>query len=313
MAAEPDHELLDGHGAPTPESASIDQTQANLTFYMVGYDPAGTGPLVIQGVFNPGSTPTQPTAPQSDIGIPQIQNATVASTTAYSVTWNNGLTFTNLTPQTSYRRASSNRWLLSIRHSSRRIMRTRPPGAGIAVSSAPCPPAYSTFGCMSIGGDSPGWIFAFAPGNGIPAARRNAGRPADYRRHQYVQHTTRTCGSRAGRAYGTQLHAIAETGETGWLAVDGNEYDPINTSATSIPASGVSCSTYGLPAGNDCYLIQINSHTVGSVTGYEPYFASPSAPFLGTPGELRTTQIGDTACVTTAPPGPAPGLTKPTS
>jgi hypothetical protein len=42
---------------------------------------------------------------------------------------------------------------------------------------------------------------------------------------------------------------------------------------------------------------------VGSVTGYEPFFETASVPFLGTPGELRTTQIGDTACVTTAGAG----------
>src|ERR1017187_3875705 len=45
-----------------------------------------------------------------------------------------------------------------------------------------------------------------------------------------------------------------------------------------------------LPSGQ-CVLIQINSYTYGSVTGYEPYFrAPPPLSFLGTPGELRTTQ-----------------------
>ena len=36
--------------APTPESASIDQTASNFTFFMPALDPAGGGPLVIQGV-----------------------------------------------------------------------------------------------------------------------------------------------------------------------------------------------------------------------------------------------------------------------
>jgi hypothetical protein len=290
-------------GAPTPESASIDQTQANLTFYMVSYDPAGTGPLVIQGAFNPGSTPTQPTTPQSDIGIPQIQNATVASTTAYSVTWNNGLTFTNLTPQTSMAE--------SIVQQMATFDPTFLPSyyAHSATGGWNCglTGAMSTgvfyFACMSIGGDSTGWVFAFAPGNGSPAAAGSPGGPQIVGAINTFNTPPGPVAAGQGALTGRSLHAIAETGESGWLAIDGNEYDPITTSATSIPASGVSCSTYGLPAGNDCYLIQINSHTVGSVTGYEPYFAHPSVPFLGTPGELRTTQIGDTACVTTAAAG----------
>jgi hypothetical protein len=289
--------------APTPESASLDQTQNQLTFYMVSTDPAGASPLVIQGVFNPGSTPTQPSAPQSDIGVPQIQNATVASTTAYSVTWNNGLTFTNVTPETTlpesivqqmatfdptflpsyYTHSASGGWNCSL---------TGAMSAGVFY-----------FACMSIGGDSPAWVFAFSPGDGNPA---DAGSPAGPRIVGAINTFNTPPGpvtAFQGALTGRSLHAIAETGESGWLAVDANEFEPINTSAASIPATGVSCPTYGLPAGNDCYLIQIDSHTAGSVTGYEPYFASPSGPFIGTPGELRTTQIGDTACVTTTTAG----------
>jgi len=290
-------------GAPTPESASIDQTQNQLTFYMVSTDPAGGGPLVIQGVFNPPSTPSQPAAPQSDIGIPQIQNATVTSTTAYSVAWNNGLTFTNLTPQSSmpesvvqqmaafdptflpsyFNRSATGSWNCGI---------TGAMSTGVFY-----------FACYSMGGDTPAWIFAFSPGDGNPAHAGLAGGPQIVGAIDTFNTPPGPVASGQGALTGRSLHAIGETGESGWLAVAGNEYEPINTSATSIPASGVSCSTYGLSAGNDCYLVQVNSHTVGSVTGYEPYFASPSGPFLGTPGELRTTQIGDTACVTTANAG----------
>jgi len=290
-------------GAPTPESASIDQTQSQMTFYMVSYDPGGTGPLVIQGVFSPGATPSQPASPQSDIGIPQIQNAGVASTTAYSVTWNNGLTFTNLTPQTSMSKSIVQQmatfdptFLASY------YQHSATGGWNCSLTGAMSTGVFY-FACMSIGGDSPAWVFAFSPGDGNPAHAGQSGGPQIIGAINTFNTPSGPVASGQGALTGRSLHAIAETGESGWLAVDGNEYDPINTSATSIPSSGVSCSTYGLPAGNDCVLIQINSHTVGSVTGYEPYFASPSGPFHGTPGELRTTQIGDTACVTMASAG----------
>jgi hypothetical protein len=284
--------------APTPESASIDQTQSQLTFYMMANDPAGSSPLVIQGLFNPGSTPTQPTSPQSDIGVPQIQNATVASTTAYSVTWNNGLTFTNLTPQTTMA-ASVFQQMASFDPT---FIASYYSGLNCALTGAMSTGVFY-FACYSLGGDSPAWVFAFSPGDGNPAHAGLAGGPQIVGAINTFNTPPGPVAAGQGALTGRSLHAIAETGESGWLAVDGNEYDPINTSATTIPASGLSCSTYGLAAGNDCYLIQINSHTVGSVTGYEPYFAHPSAPFLGTPGELRTTQIGDTACVTTLTAG----------
>jgi hypothetical protein len=68
-------------GIPFPdgETADIDQTQSVFTFYGVSQDPAGGGPLVIQGVFNPPNT-TQPAVPYANGS--QIQNASIASTTA---------------------------------------------------------------------------------------------------------------------------------------------------------------------------------------------------------------------------------------
>src|ERR1022692_3443251 len=151
--------------APIQETAGIDQTApTNLTFYMIGTDPGGAGPLVIQGVFNPGSTPTQPSTPVSDICSPQVQNATVVSTTAYSVTWSNGMTFTNLTPQSSMSESLFQQ--------------------AAALDSTFNPAYLSSFNCgltgaesqgafflaCYIGGaDPPGSVFAFTPGDGSPA------------------------------------------------------------------------------------------------------------------------------------------------
>jgi hypothetical protein len=289
--------------APTPESASIDQTQNQLTFYMVSYDPAGAGPLVIQAVFDPAFSPTQPPAPQSPIGIPQIQNAAVASTTPFAVIWNNNLTFTNLTPQDTLsesvvqQMATFDSTFIPSYYS-----QSDTGGWNCSLTGAMSTGVFY-FACMSIGGDSPGWVFAFAPGNGDPAAAGSPGGPQIVGAVNSFNTPPGPLAFGQAALTGRSIHAIAETGESGWLSVDGNEYEPINTSATSIPASGVSCSSYGLPAGNDCSLVQIVSQTVKSVTGYEPYLASPSAPFLGTPGELRTTQIGDTACVSAATAG----------
>ncbi len=288
-------------GAPTPESASIDQTQSQFTFYMTAYDPAGTGPVVIQGVFNPGSTPVQPAVPQSDIGVPQIQNATVASTTPYSVVWNNGMTFTNLTPQNTMaesivqQMATFDPTFLPSYY-----MHAATGGWNCSLTGAMSTGVFY-FVCMSIGANSPAWILAFSPGDANPAHAGQAGGPRIVGAINTFNTPPGPVAANQGALTGRSLHAIAETGETGWLSVSANEYEPINTSATSIPAAGPQpCTYYGLPGNtNDCILVNINSHTVGSVTGYEPYLASPLAPFLGTPGELRTTQIGDTACVTT--------------
>ncbi len=291
--------------APASESAAIDQTQANLSFYMVGYDPAGTSPLVIQGVFNPGTTPVQPTSPQGQYGTTgQIQNAAVSSTTAYSVTWNNGLTFTNLTPQSTLS-ASIFQQMASFDPTFNPAYYTSLNCGREAAASQ----GLFFFACWSQGGDAPGWIFALSPGSGA-----NYGNPACAGPTACGGTGPRIIGAintfntppgpiapGQGAMVGRSIHGIGETGETGWIGISANQYEPINTSSTNVPSSGpFPCTYYGLTGNTkDCILIQIASHTVGSVTGYEPYFASPSPPFLGTPGELRTTQIGDTACVTT--------------
>ena len=289
--------------APVRETAGIDQTATDFTFYMISYDPGGAGPLVIQGVFNPGSTPTQPSTPVSGIGTAQIQNATVASTTAYSVTWSNGLTFTNLTPQSSMSE--------SVFQQAAAFDSTFNPaylsGFNCGLTAAASQGVFF-LACYVGGGDTPAWVFAFTPGDGNPAHAGASGGPKliglinTFNTPNPAYFTGWPVPSTQGTLVGRSLHALGETGETGWVNITGNDYEPINTSATSIPATSAACSTFaGLGSlSGQCVLIQINSYTYDSVTGYEPYFkAPPPLSFLGTPGELRTTQIGDTACFTT--------------
>jgi len=283
--------------APMAESASIDQAQSNLTFYMVANDPAGASPLVIQGVYQPSATPTQPATPTSPIGVPQIQNATVTGTTAYSVTWSNGMTFTNLTPQSSMAE--------SVFQQATAVDSSFNPSWYTNLScgrSAAFSQGVFLFACWASGmsGDAPAEIFALSPGDGNPAHAGQAGGP---RIVGAINTFNTPPGSRAtGQTAitGRALHAFGEDGGTGWFGISANIYPTINTStSTSLSSSGPEpCTYYGLTGNtNDCVLIQIDSHTVGSVTGYEPYLPAAIGPFLGTPGELRTAQIGDTACV----------------
>ncbi len=169
------------------------------------------------------------------------------------------------------------------------------------------------FACIRLDEHAPAWIFALSPGTGSgygnpacagPTACGGTG-PQIIGAINTFNTPNGPVASGQGALTGRCLHAFAETGETGWVAVAANEYNPINTSANSIPSTSANCSTFtGLSAvSGQCVAISINSYTSHGVTGYEPYFAAPAAPFLGTPGELRTTQIGDTACVTTASAG----------
>ena len=294
--------------SPIAESAAIDQTQSNLTNYMLSFDAARTSPLVIQSVFNPGATPSQPSAPQTAAGDPQIANAAVASTTAYSVAWNNGMTWTNLTPESSVpesifdQMAAFDPTFVASYYS----------GLDCGTNGAATQGVFF-FQCDSISQDTPGWIFAFSPGTGSgygngacagPTACGGSG-PQIIGAINTFNTPNGPVASGQGALTGRGLHAIVETGETGWVAVSANEYDPINTSTSSVPLSSANCATFtGLSAlSGQCISVAMNSHTAHNVTGYEPYFASPTSPYLGTPGELRTTQIGDTACVTTAAAG----------
>ena len=258
-------------GVPFPggETADIDQTQSVLTFYGVSLDPAGGGPLVIQGIFNPSSI-TQPATPQG--GGAQIGNFTALTPGTYTANYSNGLTFTNLTPQTTASESIADQ------------MATFDPTYSTAYfNNGYCVPYGMTTGvffpaCYSGGGDSPGWIFAFSPGDGNPAHAGQAGGPQIVGAINTFNTPHGSIGPGQGALVGRSLHAVVETGETGWIILDCNEYRPITTSnIASIPAAGpAKCNTFspGLSSTADCIAIQMNSYTVDGVTGYEPYFAN---------------------------------------
>ncbi|MGA2134998.1 MAG: hypothetical protein ABSH50_22160 [Bryobacteraceae bacterium] len=277
---------------PSGEAADIDQTQSVFTFYAVGFDPSGGGPLVIQGIFNPASV-SQPGTPYGNGS--QIQNASVTSTTAYSVTYSNGLTFTNLTPQVSAAESVVNQMVKFDSTFNATKFSTGPNGWNCIPYGMSIGIFY--FSCYSIGEDSPAWAFAFSPGDGNPAHAGLTGGPQIIGALNTFNTPNGPVGATQTALTGRSLHAIAETGETGWVQVEANPYPPINTSNASVPATSPDCSTYGLPSGHQCMLVNMNSYTAGGVTGYEPYFSPPQFQFTGAPGELRTTQIGDTACV----------------
>jgi len=293
-----------GIGFPSGESADIDETQSTLTFYGISQDPRSHDALVIQGVFNPPSI-VQPTTTENGTGYAQIGNASVSSTTAYSVAYNNGLTFTNLTPQTSASEDLFQQAALLDPTFNASYYNNNPYTGGSNCQAFGMSTGVLFASCASLGQDTPAWIFAFSPGDGNPA---HAGLPGGPRLIGAINTFNTPNGPIAagqGAIVGRSLHSASETGETGWLAIVCNYYPPITTSNIgSIPATGpASCASFGLSTAGDCIAIQMNSYTAHSVTGYEPYLASPSSPFLGTPGELRTTQIGDTACVTTSNTG----------
>jgi hypothetical protein len=280
---------------PAGESAIIDQTAGDLTFYSVGLDPSGGGPLVIRGVFNPPSI-AQPAAPYGNGS--QIGNASVKRATAYSVAYSNGLTFTNMTPQVSASESVADQ-----------MAGIDPTFSAAKFSSGPngwnCSPAAMSSGvfyflCLSVGGDSPGWVMAFSPGDGNPA---HAGAPGGPRMIGAMSTFNTPAGPVSPAqtaATGRSLHAVSETGETGWVQIQMNPFPSMNTSGiSSIPSTSAACASLGIGGNGQCIAIDINSYTAAGVTGYEPYLAGPSRAFqfTGAPGELRTTQLGDTACV----------------
>lgn len=276
---------------PSGEAADIDQTQSILTFYSVSFDPAGGGPLVIQGTFHPSSV-SQPTVPYGNGS--QIQNATVTGSTAYSVSYSNGLTFTNLTPQVSAAESVVDQMAKFDPTFSPTLFSTGPNGWNCLPYGMSTGVFYFT--CYSVEEDSPAWIFAFAPGDGNPAHAGLTGGPQIVGAINTFNTPNGPVAATQTAITGRSLHAVTETGETGWVQIQANTFEPINTSNASIPASSASCSTFGLSIGGQCILVQINSYTAAGVTGYEPYF-TPQFQFTGAPGEMRTTQIGDTACV----------------
>ena len=265
---------------PAAESAVIDQTANALTFYSIGFDPAGGGPLVVRGVFNPPSI-APPALPYANGS--QIDNAMVTGTTDYAISYNNGLTFTNMTPQVTAHASVVNQMAAFDASFQPALFASGPNGWNCAPSAMSAGVFF--FYCLSIGGDSPGWVFAFSPGDGNPAHAGMANGPR-------IMGAVSTYNTPAGpvaanqtAATGRDLHAVGETGETGWVLLQMNPYPAINTSnIASIPASSAACGN------GQCIQIDVDS---------EPYLAGSNLQFqfTGAPGELRTTQIGDTACV----------------
>ena len=283
---------------PAGEAADIDQTQSTLTFYTVSTDPSNGGPLVIQGTFNPASI-SQPLTAQG--GGRQIQNATVASTTAYSITYSNGLAYSNLTPQ---KPGGSCKTVVCQMASFDPTFSAAFYGDNSGNANSWNCASYGMsagvlfFDCLALGGDSPAWIFAFEPGDGNPAHAGSPGGPQVIGAINTFNTPNGPVGASQTALTGRSLHALAEAGESGWIQINMHpSYTPVNTTATTIGSgSSPDCSTFGLAAGPQCIKLSIASHS-GS---YEPYLNSPSAPFTGTPGELRIAQLGDTACVTSS-------------
>jgi hypothetical protein len=284
-------------GIPFPdgETADIDQTQSVFTFYGVSQDPAGGGPLVIQGVFNPPNT-TQPAVPYANGS--QIQNASIASTTAYSVRYNNGLTFTNLTPQGSASQSIVQQMAAFDPTFNTAMFKSGPNGWNCSPGAMSAGVFY--FLCLAFGEDSPGWVLAFSPGDGNAAHAGAPGGPRIVGAMNTFNTPAGPVGATQTAATGHSLHAVTETGETGWVQIQMNPYPSINTSnMASVPATSAPCASLGIAGEGQCIRIDINSHTGGGVTGYEPYVEGYYRKFqlTGAPGELRTAQLGDTACV----------------
>ena len=250
---------------------------------------------MIRGVYTP-STIAQPSKPYANGS--QIENASVTNASTYSIAYDNNLIFTNLTPQVSAPHSVVNQMSAFDPSFNPAMFKGGPNGWN-------CSPAAMSAGifyffCLSLGGDSPAWLFAFSPGDGNPAHAGAEGGPRIIGAINTFNTPAGPVGANQTAATGRSLHAVAETGETGWVQVQLNAFPPVNTSAiSSVPATSPACSTFGVDGGGQCIRIDINSHNAAGVTGYEPYLAGQQRQFhfTGAPGELRTLQLGDTACV----------------
>ena len=285
--------------APMPESAQIDQTQSNFTFYVVGSDITAQlgvgGPLIIQVVFTPAAAPVQSSTTQG--GSSQIGNASITASDAYSATWSAATPFswtmkwTNLSPQVS----------------STTCLGVAGVGCGVVQQMASFDPTFNPaefsqsggslssgwtcsltaaasngiffLDCLSYNGDSPGWLIAYSPGDGNPAHAGQAGGPQVIGAINTFNTPKGAIAPGQAALTGHNMHTVVESGETGWVMIDANEQTPITTSNTAIPASGpAKCNTFSstLSATADCIAVQMNSFTnstlasVASVSGTAP-------------------------------------------
>jgi len=303
--------------APMPESAQIDQTQSNLTFYMTGTsNPGSGGPLVLRVTFTPTGTPVQPPLQQGD----NIGNVSMTASDAYSMTFSQtspspwSMTWTNLTPQmtptTCMGSASSGCGILQqVAVFDPTFVPSQFNQKG--TSNFSCSLSASTskgvyfIPCVSYNTDAPTWIFAFSPGDGNPAHAGQTGGPQIIGAVNTFNTPKSAIAAGQAALTGRVLHALVESGETGWINIvansGGGQYTPVTSSSTTIPATGTAkCNTFDatLSSTADCIAIQMIANGT-SATKYEPYFPQTVIGFNSTPGELRTTQLGDTACVDT--------------
>jgi hypothetical protein len=223
----------------------------------------------------------------------EIQNATVTSTTASSATYSNGLTFTNITPQSTSRTIVDQMATFDPTFNAS-YFNNNPVSGNWNIVPAGVSQGIFFIGIYSGGGDSPGWIIAVQGSTGnVVGAINTFNTPKG------------PVASGQGALVGYGLHATAETGESGWIMIDSNPYNPITTSlnnAGGIAASGPACSTFGVSGGGDCVAIQMVN--AGGSLPYEPYLPTDHlmyGVFSGVPGELRTTQLGDTVCIIASP------------
>jgi hypothetical protein len=257
---------------PNPVAA-WDQTKSVPTWYCLMMDTNGKA-VLIMAQYTGGVTP--PAQPRQVGG--QINGLTVTATDNYSVTYGGGqLVFTDITPSSLEQSITDQMAVFDPTF----IPATFPncPGpSGVVVQQGI---ALTT--CMSQGQDTPGWYIAIDPGDGIPA---HAGTPQG----AHIFGATNSYSGPVLRWRGT--HSIQDSGESPYFGFSANPYGQmINTTNAAIPASGVSCATYGGTAGNNCSLVQMNLYE----SSYEPYLQNPTAPFTGAPGELGPTLPGDTA------------------
>ena len=276
---------------PGSESANIDQTQNVLTFYVASTDATSATPVVVQGIFNPTTIAT-PTTPY--VNGHQIGNASVVSSTPYSITYNNGLTFTNLTPQIT----GNHGILAQMATFDPSLVPSQLKGSGgFNCQSYGFSGTLFYIGCYTSYEDGAAWVLAFSPGDGNPAHATQTGGPqiVGALNTQNAPSNTPVASGYTGM-YGHGLHAVVES-DNGWAQINTHFAPPISTSNTTLPLTSADCSTFGLASGNQCIGLNINSYTHASVTGYEPYLSPVPAGFTGAPGETRTAQLGDTACV----------------
>lgn len=296
----PQNPWLGNRGCPGPNAAFWDNTQTIPTWYCSTIE---NGKTVVVRAKLIGGVPPAPTVPYSDLAF----ETGCSSTDSYTITCVLGggvsLIFDVLTP------GSLNQDLNT------QLAALDPTIAATLAAWGGTPSRtdqfvekgvfYTSF--FSTGAqDSPAIILAFSPGDGVPAHAGQSGGPkligavTSYNTGPVITNPTSLPPQTS--MYGRTLHGPVESGGTGWIVIRLNNasYVPVNTTHTSIPASSGTCASLGITGNNNqCIQLQIDSYTHAGATGYDPYLTNGDlrAPFTGAPGEFRSMQVGDLACV----------------